>query len=156
MCRAFPKFARLAAIGLTIACCGFARGADLALTGGDLSLIIADAAAGQQPTPVIDATAQLEWITLALDPAKKIIVQTGVASPRFTLAVRGINISAGDGVAAGEVPLSTTPADLIVSIPADLPPGDPGTCTLRYTASANAAAGNGSDVHTVTFTIVDQ
>lgn len=156
MGQALPKFARTAAIGIFIAWCGCASSADLALVGGDIGLNITSASAGQQPDPVTDETVLLEWTTQALDPTKKIIVQTGNGSPRYSLTIQGINVSADDGVAAGVVPLTTTPADLIVSIPADIPPGDPGTCTLRYAASANASAGSGSDVHTVTFTVVDQ
>ena len=52
--------------------------------------------------------------------------------------------------------ISSTAQDFVVSIPPDVPAVDPGTCTLRYTASATAADGKGTDIHTITYTIVDQ
>jgi hypothetical protein len=132
------------------------QAADVAILNGDVSLTITTAAAGQQPPAVTDETGQLEWTTLVTDPVKKIIAQTNLASPSFTLSVRAVNISAGDGTGAGAVMLSTTPADLVVDIPAGIQPLDPGTCTLRYTASATVTGGAGTDNHSVTFTITDQ
>ena len=150
------KSIHLAAIGIFMAIGMDAAGADLALSGGDVGLTISTAAAGQQPDAVTDESTQLDWTTLVSDPTKKIVVQTGLVSPLFTLSVQALNISSGDGTSAGEVTLGSSPTDFIVSIPADIPPGDPGTCTLHYSASATAAEGSGSDVHTITFTIVDQ
>ncbi|MBM3324750.1 MAG: hypothetical protein FJY66_03695 [Calditrichaeota bacterium] len=112
--------------------------------------------AGQEPTSVTDETGQLQWTTLELDPTKKITAQTNLASPNFTLKVLAINVSSGDGTAAGEVTLTTGAANFVVDIPAGIPVGDPGTCILRYRASATASDGTGTDVHTVTYTITDQ
>jgi hypothetical protein len=132
------------------------QAADIAILNGDVSLTITTATAGQQPVSVQDVSGQLEWTTLVTDPVKKIIAQTNLTSPSYTLSVRAVNISAGDGTGAGAVVLSTTPGDLVADIPSGILPLDPGTCTLRYTASATASSGVGTDYHTVTFTITDQ
>ena len=132
------------------------RAADVAILSGDVSLTVTTAAAGQQPAAVIDESAQLEWTTLVTDLVKKIITQTNLAGANFTLSVRAVNISSGDGTGAGAVVLSTNPADLVVDIPSGILPSDPGTCALRYTASATAASGAGNDYHSVTFTSTDQ
>jgi hypothetical protein len=99
---------------------------------------------------------QLQWSTLVSDPTQKITVRTNMATPGFSLIVRAVNVSVGDGASAGDVSLSTTETDFIVDIPSGVPPGDPGTCTVRYTASSTASDGTGTDIHTVTFTIVNQ
>lgn len=130
--------------------------ADVAVLNGDVSLSIVTATAGQQPEEVSDATRQLEWTTLEADLTKKIMVQTNVSTPNYSLSVQAILISEGDGTSNGVVDLSTSPGDLIVNIPANIQAPEQGTCFLRYTASATASGGAGSDNHTVTFTITDQ
>lgn len=132
------------------------RAADLSLVTGDVDLVISSATAGSQPDAVTDETSQLQWTTEVLDPVKKITVQTNAANPAYALTVRATNVSAADGTAAGEVTLSTTAADLITGIPAGVPLADPGSCNLRYSATASAAGGTGADIHTITFTITDQ
>ena len=131
-------------------------GADISVLNGDASLTISTATAGMEPDADTDESCQLQWSTLLTDPTQKITAQTNIASPNFTLKVQAVSVSAGDGTSAGQITLSTSAQDVVVSIPADIAPGDPGTCTLRYTASANASDGTGSDVHTVTYTILDQ
>jgi hypothetical protein len=131
-------------------------GADISVLNGDASLTISTATAGMEPDAEIDESCQLQWTTLISDPTKKITAQTNVVSPNFTLKVQAVSVSAGDGTSAGQITLSTSGQDVVVSIPADIAPGDPGTCTLRYTASANASDGTGSDVHTIIYTILDQ
>ena len=91
-----------------------------------------------------------------VDATKKITVESNVAVASFALTVNAVNVSPGDGTSAGQVTLSTTAEDLVVDIPAGVLLSNPGTCALRYRASATAANGTGSDAHTVTFTIVDQ
>ncbi|RPH94179.1 hypothetical protein EHM69_08085 [candidate division KSB1 bacterium] len=132
------------------------QSADVAVLNGDITLTISTAAAGQAPDAVVDETGQLEWSTFGESSVKKITVQTGLASPRYSLRVEAFGVSGGDGTATGDVPLSTVPTNLIEDIPTDVPVLDPGTCTLRYTASAAAGNGTGADSHTITFTIVDQ
>jgi hypothetical protein len=135
---------------------GVGQSADVSVLNGDVELTISSATAGQQPNPVTDEVCQLQWSTLVSDPTQKITVRTNLATPGFSLIVRAVNVSAGDGAAAGDISLSTTATDFIVDIPAGVPVGDPGTCTVRYTASSTASDGTGSDIHTVTFTIVNQ
>ena len=130
--------------------------ADVAILNGDVGLTITTATAGQQPVSVSDESGQLEWTTLETDAVKKITVQTSLISPSYTLKVNAVNITPGDGAGAGEITLSTSPADLVVDIPSGILITDPGTCTLRYTATATAEGGAGADNHTVTFTITDQ
>lgn len=137
-------------------CSAAVRGADVSVLNGDVDLPISSAPAGQQPAAVTNEACQLQWTTLVADATKKITVQTSLATTSFTLTVSAVNVSAGDGTAAGQVTLSTTAADLIVSIPAGVLVSDPGNCTLHYRAAATAANGTGSDNHLITFTIVDQ
>jgi hypothetical protein len=133
-----------------------ASGADISVLNGDVNLSISSAIAGQEPSSVMNETRLLQWSTLALDPTKKITAQTNLGSPQFLLTARAVNITAGDGTAVGEVVLTTSPSDFVVDIPAGIPAGDPATCTLRYTASTAASDGTGTDLHTVTYTIIDQ
>jgi hypothetical protein len=133
-----------------------AFGADISVLNGDVNLSILSAVAGQEPSSTINETRLLQWSTLALDPTKKITAQTSLGSPKFLLTARAVNITAGDGTAVGEVVLTTSASDFVVDIPAGIPAGDPATCTLRYTASATASDGTGTDLHTVTYTIMDQ
>jgi hypothetical protein len=148
---------RVAALGiLTFGFLAMSRGADIVLTGGDASLTVSSATAGQDPAAVTNETCGLQWTTLGGDPTKKVTAQTNLAGPVFNLRVLAINLSSGDGSSAGEVVLAAPAGDLITGIPPGILITDPGTCTLRYTASVAAAEGTGSDNHIVTFTIVDQ
>jgi hypothetical protein len=153
MKRSIPILSATAALLLL---CAAGRGADLTIVNGDVDLTISSASAGQQPDPVMNESCQLRWTTLVTDPTQKIVVSSDLPSPRYTLTLQALNVSAGDGASAGIVPLSTIASDFVVGIPANLPPGDPGECTLRYRASATAAGGTGSDGHTITFTILAQ
>lgn len=119
---------------------------ELAITGGDLTLIINTATAGQEPDDAVDnTTCDLDWTTN--EATKKITVQTNLAAPTFTLKVLAQNVTGG--TAASEVTLSTTGAnDFVTAIGTTI-----GGCDLQYTASATAAQGTGSDVHTVTYTL---
>jgi hypothetical protein len=151
-----PAIICAAALGASMLLFSSGRSADVSVLNGDVELTISSATAGQEPDPVTDQVCQLQWSTLVSDPTQKITVRTNLASPGFGLVVRAVNVSAGDGTAAGDVSLSTTATDFIVDIPSGVPAGDPGTCTVRYTASSAAADGTGSDIHTITFTIVNQ
>ena len=131
------------------------QAADIAILNGDVSLNITTATAGQQPVSDMDETGQLEWTTLETDAIKKITAQTSLGAPSFELKLTAINVSSGDGTSAGEITLSTTPSNLVEDIRAGILV-TPGSCTLRYRASATAGGGSGTDNHTVTFTIMDQ
>jgi len=120
---------------------------EAAITGGDLTLTINTATAGQEPDDAVDnTTCDLAWTTN--EATKKITVETNLAAPTFTLKVLAQNVTGG-GAAAPEVTLSTTGAnDFVTGVGQTA-----GGCDLQYTASATAAQGTGSDVHTVTYTL---
>ncbi len=109
-----------------------------------ITLIIDTATAGSEPTDATDTTCTLLWTTN--QTSRKITVATNLALPKFTLKVLATGVIGG--TAASEVTLSTTAADFVTDIATTI-----GDCTLEYTASATAAQGTGSDVHTVTYTI---
>lgn len=131
---------------------------DVEITGGNVLLNISTCTTGGQPDPVVDESTGLRYFATLIN--HKITVKTSLSSQNFTLTVEAINIgTSGDGgsggSAQGVVTLSTTFQDLIRGI-------EEGTlllpheCTLRYTASATVSQGTGSDVHTITYTIVAQ
>ncbi|MBU1948725.1 MAG: hypothetical protein KJ927_08445 [Candidatus Eisenbacteria bacterium] len=118
---------------------------EVAIVGGNVTLTIDSATAGSQPDDATDATtSDLNWTTN--EASKKITVATDLADPDFTLKVVAANVAGG--TAAAQVTLSTIAADFVTGISTTV-----GTCDLSYTASATAAQGTGSDVHTVTYTI---
>ncbi len=119
---------------------------ELAISGGDIVLTIASAVQGQDPDPVSNSDASLNWTTNESD--KKIVVETDLAAPLFDLSVEASNISGG--TAAGSVAISTTAQDFVTGI--SLTSGD---CSLLYTAEAEAADGTGTDVHNITYTLID-
>lgn len=120
---------------------------EAAITGGNLTLTINTATAGQEPDDAVDnTTCDLDWTTN--QASKKITVETNLAAPTFTLKALAQNVNGG--TAATEVTLSTTPTNFVTDVATTT-----GGCDLQYTASATAAQGTGSDVHTVTYTLTD-
>ena len=120
---------------------------ELAITGGNITLTINTATAGQEPTDAVDnTTCDLDWTTNQAN--KKVTVATDLGAPTFTLKVVAQNVTGG--TAAAEVTLSTTAADFVTGIATTT-----GGCDLQYTASATVSQGTGSDVHTVTYTLTD-
>ena len=119
---------------------------EAAIIGGDLELTINTATAGSEPDDAVDNTScDLDWTTN--EDTKKITVETDQAAPTFTLKVVAQTVTGG--TAAAEVTLSTTGANDFVTAISETTGG----CDLQYTASATAAQGTGSDVHTVTYTL---
>ena len=132
--------------------------AQLAVNGGNLTMNITTGTAISQPTPVIDATTT----TIDHDGRKqvtKITVSTICPGQKFTLRVLATGDSAG-GISAPEVTLLDGMPNM--DFVTDIPRGKKGngTVTVQYTASATYADGNsvdlGDDVHTVTYTLVNQ
>jgi hypothetical protein len=127
--------------------------------GGDLLLSITNGAPGQQLLPVLNTSTRLRFRRGIAQT--KVSVSTVCPGQRFTLSVLATNLNAG--VAAPEVQLTDgmLAADFITDVPSR-PPNRPmtGQCVLRYTASATYEQGNSTelrdDIHTVTFTIMDQ
>ena len=120
----------------------------VAIVGGNITLTISTATAGSNPNNASDSTTcDLNWTTNESD--KKITVATNLAVQKFTLKVVAQNVAGG--TAAAQVTITDTAADLVTAITTTL-----GTCDLSYTAIATAAEGTGSDVHTVTYTLIDE
>jgi hypothetical protein len=119
---------------------------ELAVTGGDVTLTITSATPGSDPDPETDNVSGLDWTTN--EAGKKITVATDLAAPNFTLKILAQAVTGG--TAEAEITLTVAAQDYVSSVGTTT-----GTCTSRYTGSATAAQGTGSDVHTITFTIID-
>ena len=130
---------------------GVAPAADLTVEGGDVSLSVSSATAGQDPDPDVDeTTSDLKYKKDAVDPTMKVTVATNLGSPLFTMKIEAINV--GDGNPTGELIVGTAAQDLITSITSEIF----AFCDLRYTSIALASDGTGTDNHTVTYTIIAQ
>jgi hypothetical protein len=126
--------------------------------GGAKTLTITSAVAGSEPDEVIDDLTELTWDANGIGATAKITVDTSVPSQAFSLFV-ALDLTSGSGTEQAERELSDgmSDADLL----RDIPTGSPtGVGTLTYRASATASQGNssdnGSDVHTITYTILAQ
>lgn len=132
--------------------------ANVEITGGNVGLTISTASAGEEPDPSTDdITGLLYYATAAV--SYKITVKTDLVSPQFTLKVLAKNIQTGGsgsgGSAQTQVTINTTDQELI----RDILKGKlsaPHSCDLEYNASASVSQGTGSDVHTITYTIIEQ
>ncbi len=131
--------------------------ASLSVTGGDIVLTISTAVAGADLDSVTNEVSGLSCWT---NPQTyKITARTNLAAPLFTLRVLVKNVQTGGGGSGGtaqsQIILSTTDQDVVVGVTRGTL-ANPHTCTLEYTASATVVQGTGSDVHTITYTIVKQ
>ncbi|PKL46565.1 MAG: hypothetical protein CVV37_08485, partial [Nitrospira bacterium HGW-Nitrospira-1] len=114
----------------------------ITITGGNITLTIETATAGQEPGPVKDESTGLiyQYVTLLLPLRYKITVKTNLPAPLYTITVEAVNLtSSGDpGDAQGEVTLlnNTVSYDLITDIEGGTLAAPQHTCTLKYTASA--------------------
>lgn len=113
----------------------------------NLSITGAAAVAGQNQMSVVDQSTTLYW-GVNTTP-KKITAVSNLASPKYTLQLVALNPT--QGTAAAQLTLDNTADDLVLNVGLTK-----GSCTLRYTGSALASQGTGSDSHTVTFTITTQ
>jgi hypothetical protein len=119
---------------------------EISIAGGSLTLTINSATAGVDPNNDIDATTGLLWTSN--EAGKKATIQTDLAAPVFTLKALATGVSGG--TAAAELTVSTTAQDFITGIATTT-----GSGTIQYTGVATSAQGTGSDIHTITITIVD-
>ena len=117
---------------------------ELAITGGNKTLTISMATAGQDPTNATNTQCNLAWTTN--ETGKKVTVATSIETPNFTLKVEATSVTGG--TSAGDVTVTDDAADFVTGVEETT-----GNCTLFYTASATAAQGTGSDVHTITYTL---
>ena len=104
-------------------------------------------AAGQDEMSTTDESTSLQWGVNSGN--RKITVNTNLVAPTFVLKV--FAVSPTQGIAAGEVTISSADADLLYDIGKST-----GSCSLRYTGVAYASQGIGSDAHTLTFTVTTQ
>lgn len=132
-----------------------ARSQQISITGNPV-LSITTALPGQEPTAVTDATSTLRYRRQSV--VTKITVSTSCPGQRFTLKVLATNVSGG--TAAPEVTLTDgmVATDFVTGIPRTGALNK--SCRPRYTASATFEQGNsaelGSDIHTVTYTLLAQ
>lgn len=132
-------------------------GQAISITGGNQTMTITTAAAGAQPTAVTNTAVRLRIREQAA--ISKVTAQTSCPGQSFDLTV--VVTSSPIGTIAPSVNLidGMLPGDILTNIPAT---GSNALRTVRllYTASATFAQGNtaemGSDVHTITYTIIAQ
>ncbi len=128
---------------------GVAPSATLTVRGGNVVLSFVSAMAGQEPDPLVNqVAAALKYRKGRADPPQKITVETNIGSPLFTLKVEAVNVR--NGISTGELTLATTAQDLIANISQN----GSRSCDLRYTLVALVSDGTGTDVHTVTYTMI--
>jgi len=121
----------------------------LSVSTGTVDLTISDvnAVAGEDMMTVTDQNSRLLWGTNS--SGRKITASTSLAAPLFQLALVAVSPTAG--TAAPEMILSTVPRDLLLNIGRTS-----GSCFLRYTGTAFASQGVGTDAHSITFTVQSQ
>ncbi len=119
------------------------------VTAGTVNLNItnAEAVAGQDLLTVTDQSTSLLWGINSGN--RKITASSNLASPVYTLQLVAVNPTRGS--AQPQFTLNSLPHDLLRDVGRSS-----GTCTLRYTGSALASQGTGSDLHTITFTVQAQ
>ncbi len=113
----------------------------------NLNISTANAVAGQDQMTTSDQTTTLLWGTNS--SAQKITAATSLVAPQFALKLVAVSPTAG--TAAPEMTLSSTSSDLLLNIGRNS-----GSCLLRYTGVALASQGTGTDIHTITLTILAQ
>ncbi len=129
---------------------------NLRVQGGNITLTIASGIAGGEPASVTSTLASLRLRVQTV--ITKITVATSCPVQRFTLEVEAT--AATGGTAQPKVTLidGMAPKDLLTDIPTGNPKNR--TATLQYTATATFSQGNstelGSDIHTVTYTLLAQ
>ena len=119
---------------------------ELALSGGNITLTVNTATAGQEPDAAMDlTTCDLVWTTN--ESTKKITIETDLGAPQFSLLALAMNVTGG--TAAPVVTVSTTAQDFVTGVTETV-----GSCDLGVGVIATAAQGTGTDVHTITYTLI--
>jgi len=113
----------------------------------NMQITALDIVAGQDVMTTTDQSSNLLWGTNGSN--RKITLGTNLTGSLFTLKAQAIDPS--QGTAAPEVTLSSTPSDFMLNIGRTS-----GFCTIKYTGTASAEQGVGSDSHLITFTIQSQ
>ncbi len=120
---------------------------DVTVSSLNLDVLAGDILVGRDLMTITDQSSSLLWGTNG--GSRKITAGTSLASPKFELRLFASNSSRG--TPSPEFALSTIPQDLLLDIGRSL-----GSCVLRYTGIAYASQGTGTDIHTISFTIVAQ
>lgn len=102
---------------------------------------------GQDQMVVTDQSTTLSWGINSAN--RKITATTSLAAPLFQL--RMVALSPTRGTAAPEFVVSTVARDLLLDVGRST-----GTCTVRYTGTALASQGSGTDSHVITYTVQTQ
>ncbi len=122
------------------------------ITGGTVTLSVVAAVPGQEPTDVTNQNTRLSW-GRPRDIAK-IVVYSSCPGQSFDLSIEAISLVNGTGTGPVSLFDGMAPMDLVV----DMPANQRGEATLRYLATATVDQGtsteNGTDAHTLTFTLV--
>lgn len=128
---------------------GVAPSATLTVRGGNVILPLVSATAGQEPDPLVTQVVRaLKYRKGRADLPQKITVETNVGNPIFTLKVEAVGVR--NGISTGELTLAPIAQDLITNISRN----GSRSCDLKYTLVALVSDGTGTDVHTVTYTIM--
>jgi hypothetical protein len=129
---------------------------NLRVQGGNITLTVVTGLPDGEPVAVTSTLASLRYRTQTV--ITKITVQSSCPAQKFTLKV-AVTSTTG-GTAQPEITLfdGMSPTNLILNIPTSNPKNR--TAALQYTGSATFAQGNstelGSDIHTVTYTLLAQ
>ena len=102
---------------------------------------------GQDQMVVTDQSTTLSWGINSAN--RKITASTSLATPLFQLKMAALNPTRG--TAAPEFIVSTVGRDVILNVGRST-----GTCAIRYTGTALASQGAGTDHHVITFTVQTQ
>lgn len=125
------------------------------IVGGNQTMTVTTAVIGSQPTAVTNTTVRVRIRQQAV--ITKVTARTSCPGQSFNLSV--VATSTPVGTIMPEITLvdGMLAADLVTNIPAD---NRNRTIRVRYTASATFAQGTsaemGSDVHTITYTLIAQ
>jgi hypothetical protein len=114
-----------------------------------LDITITTAVPGSEPTPVTNTTRTLSWTTN--EATKKVTVEANAAYATYELKALATSITGGGSAAAEKTFDDAVPADFVTGVDTEI-----GGCTIQYTATATAAAGSGSEMNNITFTLVNE
>jgi len=124
----------------------------ISVTPGSVTLTIPSVSAvmtaGVDQMSVTDQSTLLKWGTNATP--MRVTIATNNGSPKYTLQIQAINISATPSGASAVSPftVSTTAQTLVTGLGKSQ-----GSCNVVYTLNALASQGTGNESHQITYTI---
>jgi len=125
----------------------------IVVAGGNVTLTIDTAEAGQPPASVEDSATKLNWTTNAPSSAKKKVTASldSDFSAGIALKVR-VTVSGGNGTSQGQQTLTASGVTLVTGVYGEATSNN----TLTYEASAAVTVPPTSETKTVTYTLVDE